>query len=110
MCIVLGIKNQKGKVSIENFKERIRLRWRHQGKRYSLSLGAYDKVNLKAAKKTVLQIELDMINGQFDASLGKYSGKSIKAQEEPQNTLSIVGYFETWVKEYKQLDCDRNSK
>jgi integrase len=58
MGIVLGIKNQKGKVSIENFKNRIRLRWRYQGKRYSLSLGPYDKINLKAAQKKVLQIEL----------------------------------------------------
>ena len=38
MGIVLGIKNQKGTVSVENFKNRIRLRWRYQGKRFSLSL------------------------------------------------------------------------
>jgi integrase len=63
MGIVLGIKNQKGTISVENFKNRIRLRWRYLGKRYSFSLGPYDKVNLKATKKIVLQIELDMANG-----------------------------------------------
>lgn len=105
---VLGHKSPKGAVSISNYKERIRLRWRHQGKRYSLSLGPYDKINLKAAKKVLLQIELDMINDQFDASLGKYSGKSIKGTDEPKNALTIVVYFEQWVKNYKQMDCDKN--
>jgi len=56
MGIVLGIKNQKGTVSVENFKNRIRLRWRYQGIRYSMSLGPYDKLNLKAAKKVVWKI------------------------------------------------------
>ena len=105
----MGIKNQKGAVSIENFKNRIRLRWRYQGKRYSLSLGAYGKINLKAAKKVVLQIELDMANGQFDHSLVKYSGKMIIVYEESVFPTTIVAYFERWVKEYKQLDCNVNS-
>lgn len=105
---VLGHKSPKGAVSITNYKARIRLRWRYQGKRYSLSLGSYDKVNLKAAKKIVLQIELDMINGRFDASIIKYSGKSVKVTEEPKMPLTIVSYFEKWVKEYKQLDCEKN--
>ncbi len=38
MGIVLGIKNQKGTVLVENFKNRIRLRWRYLSKRYSLSV------------------------------------------------------------------------
>ena len=109
MGIVLGIKNQKGTVSVENFKNRIRLRWRYQGKRYSLSLGPYDKVNLKATKKVVLQIELDMANGQFDDSLIKYGVKVVKTVEEPKKPQTIVACFEKWVKDYKQLDCDKNS-
>ena len=108
MGIVLGIKNQKGTVSVENFKNRIRLRWRYQGKRYSLSLGPYDKVNLKATKKVVLQIELDMAIGQFDDSLIKYGGKLVKAVEEPKKPKTIVACFEKWVKDYKQMDCDKN--
>jgi integrase len=109
MGIVLGIKNQKGKVSVENFKNRIRLRWRYQGKRYSLSFGPYDKINLKAASKVVLQIELDMVSDQFDDTLVKYGGKAPKPIVEPNTPKSIVEYFEKWVKEYKQLDCNKNS-
>jgi integrase len=59
---VLGHKSPKGAVSITNYKERIRLRWRYLGKRYSLNLTSYNKVNLKAANKGVLQIELDTAN------------------------------------------------
>ena len=106
---VLGHKSPKGAVSISNYKERIRLRWRYLGKRYSLSLAAYDKVNLKAVKRVVLQIELDMANGQFDDKLLRYSGKVIHVNEEPVIPLSIVACFERWVKDFKQLDCDKNS-
>jgi integrase len=106
---VLGHKSPKGAVSISNYKERIRLRWRYQGKRYSLSLSAYTKVNLNAVKKVVLQIELDMVNGQFDDSLVKYGGKVVKSVEEPKKPQTIVTCFEKWVKDYKQLDCDKNS-
>ena len=105
----MGQKNQKGTVSIINAADRIRLRWRYNGKRYSLSLGPYDKLNLKAAKKVVLQIELDMANGLFDDTLVRYGGKVIYVNEEPVIPLSIVSCFEKWVKEYKQLDCDKNS-
>jgi integrase len=109
MGIVLGIKKQKGTVSVENFKNRIRLRWRYLGKRYSLSLGPYEKVNLKASKKIVLQIEIDMANGQFDNTLVRYGGKVIGVAEEIVQPKTIVQCFETWVKEYKQLDCDKNA-
>jgi len=37
-----------------------------------MSLGPYDKLNLKATKRVVLQIELDMANGQFDHTSVKY--------------------------------------
>jgi len=70
----MGIKNAKGTVSIENFRGRIRLRWRFQSKRYSLSLTAYNKTNLLQARITGLQIEQDMVTDSFDISLVKYKG------------------------------------
>jgi len=94
MGIVLGIKNQKGTVSFENFKNRIRLRWRYQGKRYSISLGPYDKLNLKATKRVVLQIELDMANGLFEHTLVMYGGKVINVDEEYVQSQTIVKYFQ----------------
>ena len=73
----MGQRNQKGTVTVSNADQRTRLRWRYQGKRYTLSLGPFDKINLKAAKKVVLQIELDMANGHLNHTLVKYGGKVI---------------------------------
>jgi integrase len=107
MGIVLGIKNQKGTVSVENFKNRIRLRWRYHGKRYSLALSAFNKVNLHAAKKVVLQIELDISKDQFDYSLVKYGGKANDRGDSGSNIQeTFVAKFEYWVKNYKQMDCE----
>jgi integrase len=82
----MGIKNQKGTVSAENYLNRVRFRWRYQGKRYSLNLGAYTKTNLSASKKNVLQIQLDISNGNFDESLVRYGAK--KEKVSPSKTVS----------------------
>ncbi|MCG9899543.1 MAG: site-specific integrase [Hydrotalea sp.] len=106
----LGHKSPKGAVAISNYKERIRLRWRYQGKRYSLNLSAYNKINLAAARRKALEIEYDIANNQFDVTLQKYGGQKTKnANEAVQQPTSIVEYFEKWVKEYKQMDCEVNS-
>ena len=64
----MGIKNPKGSVSIENYRDRIRLRWRHQQKRYSLNLSIRNQLNLLQAKKTALLIEQDIITENFETS------------------------------------------
>ncbi|BAY98585.1 putative integrase [Tolypothrix tenuis PCC 7101] len=47
-------KAQKGTVAIEEYEGRLRLRWSHGGKRFSLSLGLPNtKVNQKAAQQKV---------------------------------------------------------
>ena len=73
----MGQKNQKGTVTVEIADQRIRLRWRNHGKRYSISLGAYSKTNLSAARKVVLQIELDILNEQFDSTLVSMAERKI---------------------------------
>jgi len=102
----LGIKNQKGTVSIENYRERVRLRWRYQTKRYSLNLSNYNKSTLLQAKKVALLIEQDIVNNQFDFTLRRYSGK---ANSVVGNENTIVKYFEEWTSSYKQMDCERHT-
>ena len=105
---VLGHKSSKGSVTISNYKNRIRLRWRHKGKRYSLSLAAYNKVNLITAKKVVLQIELDIANGEFDFALVRYGGKQIVSQESLLVERSIIENFVFWSTSYKQVNFETN--
>jgi integrase len=99
----MGHKKQKGTVSVTQYKGRIRLRWRHDGNRYSMNMSAYSDLNLIQAKKTVLQIEQDIILGSFDHSLVKYSGKREVRKFTPTDFTSL---FEHWVKNFKQMDCE----
>jgi len=102
----MGIKNQKGTVSVENYKGRIRLRWRYQAKRYSISLTAYSKQNLFQARILALEIEQDILTNMFDFTLIKYGGKDANPNK---NSKSIVANFEDWVSFYKQMDCEKHT-
>ncbi|HMJ47834.1 MAG TPA: tyrosine-type recombinase/integrase [Ferruginibacter sp.] len=102
----MGIKNAKGSVSIEDFRGRIRLRWRYLSKRYSLSLSCYNQTNLLQARKTGLQIEQDMVTENFDSSLVKYKGK---LAAKINSSSSIVQLFEEWTTNYKQMDCEKHT-
>ena len=99
----MGQKNSKGVVSIINAEGRIRLRWRYQANRHSLSLGAYTKSNLIQARIIALKIEQDILVNNFDKTLFKYTGKVVLKQTISK---SFVNLFEEWVKEYKQMDCE----
>jgi len=101
----MGQRNSKGTVSISNYKGRIRLRWRFLSERYSLNIYAYTKVNLLHARKTALEIEQDIVVGRFDQTLIKYGGK----QTEKVEPKTIVAYFEEWVTDYKQMDCEKHT-
>ncbi len=120
----MGQKNQKGTVSITNANQRIRLRWRYQGLRYSLNLFHFSKPNILLAKKIALLIESDIFSGSFDSSLLRYKpqddnilGLQEKKEKEQSSTItkaskspvkSIVQHFESWTKNYRQMDCNVN--
>jgi integrase len=102
----LGIKTAKGVVSVEKFRERIRLRWRFQERRYSLSLSVYNELNLLKAKQVALQIEQDIVVGSFDQTLKKYAPHRSDTHKQSAKAADFVILFENWVKNYKQMDCD----
>lgn len=61
------------KVTIENHGNRLRLRWRHQGKRYTMAVGVSGNATGQAlARQKAAQIEIDISAGYFDKSLLKY--------------------------------------
>jgi integrase len=66
-------KAPKGTVSVQVFKDRLRLCWSYCGKRYFLYIGLPDsKVNQVIAEQKARQIEGDMATANFDPSLRKY--------------------------------------
>jgi integrase len=61
------------KVTIEDHDGRLRLRWQHQGKRYTLSCGVPATPTGKAAAQMKkAEIERDLISGYFDPTRLKY--------------------------------------
>jgi integrase len=71
-------KARKGTVKIENDKGWLRLRFSHGGKRYAFALGVPDTLlNRKIAEVKAQQIELDIISGNFDATLAKYKPEKL---------------------------------
>lgn len=103
----MGLKKTKGAVSLTDWKGRVRMRWRHLNKRYSLTLFTNNKKGLLQAKKLALDIESDLFNDEFDVTMCKYRG--IKPPEKIEQPIrSMVEHFEYWVKEYKQMDCNKN--
>jgi len=85
----------KGSVNIEVFKDRLRLAWSWEGKRFWLYIGLPDtKPNRKAAEIKARQIELDIASGNFDPSLVKY-------KPQKQESISVAELFDQFV-EYKR--------
>lgn len=83
----------KGSVSVEEHKDRVRLRWRYQGKRYCLALGLpYNPATLKIAQQLANKIELDILSGHFDKTLCAYSNKITKS-----SSLTVVGVFQAYM-------------
>jgi integrase len=84
------------------------LRWRFQKKRYSLNLFVFSKSNLLQAKKIARQIEKDIVHNCFDTSLKKY--KPLTNHEPPPVVIvkTLVEHFQDWVKNYRNMDCERD--
>lgn len=79
----MGLKSKtpKGEISIVENNGRIRLRWRHAGKWYSLNLPfAYLPENLHHGTLKATEIKLDIMKGYFDSSLEKYKPPLIVKQ------------------------------
>jgi integrase len=73
-------KTSKGDVVVEEFRGRLRLRWRHEGERYTLAIGLPDTpTNRIAAQGKANKIALDMAAGHFDPTLGAYRPKRAQA-------------------------------
>ncbi len=84
----------KGEVAIENVDGWIRLRWRYQGQRKTLSLGLrHDPINMAVAQQRANQIRLDIVSGNYDPTLAKYkTDRSQQAQD-----IGAVDLFERFI-------------
>jgi integrase len=86
---------EQGLVSIEEYQGRLRLRFRHEGKRCTISVGLPDSaVNRRVAQQRAAQIELDIASGNFDFTLKKY--KPAKG-DRVKDTAQVGNLFEQFM-------------
>lgn len=88
-------RGRRGGVSITARSGVLRLRWTYQGKRQELSLRLPDTPhNRRLATIQAIQLELDLIEGQFDESLNKYRvGQFVQARKPSSSTVSLFKQF-----------------
>lgn len=66
-------KNTKGTPSLESFQGRLRIRFRVNGQQKTFSLGLADTNENRVKGESIAhQMQLDMLSGNFDSTLGKY--------------------------------------
>ncbi|MBD2256902.1 site-specific integrase [Pseudanabaena sp. FACHB-2040] len=108
-------KASKGSVQVINSNGRLQLRFRYGEKRHYLSLGLPDtKINRKAAKAKARQIELDIVSGNFDATLAKYKPQTALSTALPDITPKVTPeplLVDLWEKfiEFKRPQCSENT-
>jgi integrase len=86
----------KGEVSIEDINGWIRLRWRYQGHRKTLSMGLrYDPVGLAVAQQRANQIKLDILSGNYDPTLAKYKS-DLSQQGREMGAVPLFERFISW--------------
>jgi integrase len=110
----------KGEISITNSRGRIRLRWRHEGERYSFNLPyTYLPENMHHATIKVAEIKLDIMKRCFDISLEKYKPQEIKQAVLPPIKVAIpipaIAFlydlsdkFKDWTKNIRNINIDHS--
>jgi hypothetical protein len=71
-------RERRGRVTVERFRDSIRLRWTLKSKTYSLTIGKDSRDTLRAARAKAQIIDGDVALDRFDSSLIKY-GKPLAA-------------------------------
>ncbi len=100
-------KASKGTVTVEEFRGRLRLRWRYLTKQYTLAIGLPNSpINQKAAQQKANRIELDLASDNFDPTLKKY-----KPKLDTQNTqISVVALFQQFMEHKSKIVSPKTIK
>jgi integrase len=85
-------KSPKGTVSVANRDGMLRLRWRFQGKPYTLTLGLHDSAfHRRIARGKADAIQADMALDRFDPTLRKY-----RTEGDRPSTVTTADLFRQW--------------
>ncbi len=79
-------KEKTGRVTIEQFRDSLRLRWTLDRKTYSLTIGKDSRDTLKVARAKAQTIDSDITFEKFDQTLQKYG----KSQPTVLEVVSVI--------------------
>lgn len=83
----ISSKERLGRITLEYFKQSVRLRWTVNYKTYSLTIGKVTDATLRIARAKARAIDSDITLNQFDSTLAKYgklpAAKNLKLVESP---------------------------
>jgi integrase len=99
---------EKCLVRVEEYKERLRLRWTEPGgRRRVLAMGCYPGKTAEAvAGAKAKQIEGDILSGNYDPTLAKYRpAGAIDPIQNQKDALTVPRLLEKYI-EFKRLDID----
>lgn len=123
-------KSTKGEISIENFRGKIRLRWRYKTSRPSLTLPyPYTEDHLLQARIIAAEVKLDILKGCYDPTLEKYRVPDAEPENSPLQQVStptpiteqvvkigdlttlgdLVSLFEYWGANIRSIDVENTS-
>lgn len=92
-------KERIGRITLEQFRGSLRLRWMLNRKSYSLTIGKDSRDTLKAARATAQIIDSDITFRRFDSTLGKYGKNSTVLEDvSPIQTQQQIKLLELWEK------------
>lgn len=94
-------KERVGRITVERFRDSIRLRWTYNSKTYSLTIGKDSKETVKAARAKAQTIDSDITWERFDLSLAKYSQKKATVLEvvSPIQEITLGELWNEYVKD-----------
>lgn len=84
-----------GRITIERFRDSLRLRWTLNGKTYSFTVGKDSRDTLKAARAKAQAIDADITFERFDSPLAKY-GKQHPTVLEVVSPIQQITLHELW--------------
>lgn len=88
------------KVSVENFRGKLRIRFTLQGKTYNLSLGLDDTAtNRRIADGKAGTIQADIASENFDPTLNKYRPKKIAHIEGKKKDATLLQLWDAYTEE-----------
>lgn len=87
-------KERVGRVTVERFKDYIRLRWTLKGKTYCLNVGKDSRATITAARAKAGKINDDITEDRFDVTLERYGKQSATVLEvvrptQPKEEISL---------------------